>query len=92
MNLLDLVLPATTADTNIHTFMEFKEWINTSFQIKTHLNVGNVGSSIINKPINRKIRPAKSLTGDRITPSNVVILSSVVKRVPTISYNMLDEI
>jgi hypothetical protein len=32
------VVPSTTADTNIHTFIEFKDWINFSFKPKTELN------------------------------------------------------
>jgi hypothetical protein len=66
VNLLDLVLPATTADTNIHTFSEFKEWINGSFRIKNQLN----STSYIkkNEQVSRsvKVKQAKSLNSDKI--------------------------
>lgn len=39
----------------------------------------------------RKLKAAQSLVGDA-SQHNVNILTSVVKRVPTISYNMLDDI
>jgi hypothetical protein len=37
-NLLDLVLPSAPANANIHTFPEFKDWLNNQFNLKTDLN------------------------------------------------------
>jgi hypothetical protein len=37
-NLFDLIVPATATETNIHTFVEFKEWMSHSFHFKTQLN------------------------------------------------------
>lgn len=86
MNLLDLVLPATTADTNIHTFVEFKEWMNSSFKPKTQLN--SVSYISKNDMVFRslKVRPSKSLVTDH--SSDQFLLGSV-KRRPSVNYQGL---
>jgi hypothetical protein len=84
-NLLDLVLPATTADTNIHTFTEFKEWMSNSFHIKTQLNIS---SSYVKKNDlvhSMKLKPSRSLNNDP-----VVDLLGSVKRRQSIGFRRLD--
>jgi hypothetical protein len=62
INLLDLVLPSATADTNIHTFCEFKEWINTSFNVKTQLNTASYMKKNDHLVRSIKVKQAKSLS------------------------------
>lgn len=46
-NLLDIVIPSEPGDTDIHTFPEFKDWINTQFVVNSDLN--NQTTSYISK-------------------------------------------
>ena len=65
INLLDLVLPSATADTNIHTFCEFKEWINASFNVKTQLNTASYmkknDQQLVRSIKSTKVKQVKSL-------------------------------
>jgi hypothetical protein len=79
-NLLDLVMPATTADTNIHTFSEFKEWMGNSFRIKTQLNTSSYikKSDQIGRSI--KVKQAKSMNNDQAFEPHYL---STIKRRPS---------
>lgn len=84
-NLLDFVMPATTADTNIHTFSEFKEWINTSFHITTQLHsASNIKKKDMVKSL--KLRPSHSIGSE--SPK---MLKSLKQR-QSLSFQTLDQI
>jgi hypothetical protein len=85
VNLLDLVMPATTADTNIHTFSEFKEWINTSFQVKTQLN----SASYIKKK--DMVKSLKLKSSHSIGSESPKMLRSLKQR-QSLSFQTLDQI
>lgn len=72
------MLPATTADTDIHTFMEFKEWINGSFHIKTQLNSASYIKKNDQLTRSIKVKQAKSLTSDK--NSEPQFLSTIKRR------------
>lgn len=83
--MLDLVVPSTTADTNIHTFMEFKDWINSSFTLQTQLNP----PSYITKNTevrSLRVRKGKSLAYENAERPFNKITTSLTKKL-SIAYN-----
>jgi hypothetical protein len=85
LNLLDLVLSATTADTNIHTFSEFKEWMNSSFHPKTQLNSASYIKKSDQVTRSLKVKQAKSLS-DQISDPRLL---TTIKRRPSQTFQGL---
>jgi hypothetical protein len=81
------VVPATATETNIHTFVEFKEWMSHSFHFKTQLN----SSSYIKKTEianTLKLKQVKSLSNDGSNDSSQLL--GAIKKRPSMNYNKLE--
>ena len=79
-NLLDLVVPTAPGDVNIHTFSEFKDWINNQYNPKAALN----SSSHFSKQTD--IRPLRLKSSKTLIDEPKITHSHITKRL-SIAFN-----